>query len=398
MSKLYLFNKPNSNLTKDQKANIIHDINMTNFARMKLVLIIFIIVEILFILFNDIPYLINPSSNVIWNDSSFFILHLLILFISIIGLILIKILTKYDGNKFKNISRLLIPTLTILLLSLMAIINGLDQIKPGSMSSVFIANLIIFSAVIILRFPVNLPVYSIPFLTYLGGLIIYQHNSELLISNSINGLIFFLAVILISTRIYNHYYEEIAKNILLEEINFKLDYMSNHDPLTGLLNRRSFGIKVAEKMEVITETKELAALILLDVDYFKQINDKFGHPIGDIVLNEVSHILKEHIKTTDLVTRWGGEEFLIFLYQTSIDEAYTLANNIRLEIQNNVILADEFQIQITASFGISLLKDNFSNSFDTSYKAADSALYKAKNQGRNQVVIESQQQSYQLYN
>lgn len=389
MNKLYFFNKSNSNLTKDQKANIIQDINVTNFTRMKLLLIIFIIVEILFILFNDIPYLINPSSNVIWNDSKFFILHLLILFVSIIGLILIKISTKYDENKFKNIYKLLVPTLTSLLLSLIAIMNSFDQVKSGYISSVFIANLIIFSAVIMLRFPLNLPVYLIPFLTYLGGLVTFQHNSELLISNSINGLIFFLAVILISTGIYNYHWEEITKNIVLEEINLKLNYMSSHDPLTGLLNRRSFGIKVAEKMKIITETKELATLIWVDIDHFKHVNDKFGHPIGDIVLKEVSHILMKHIKTTDLVTRWGGEEFLIFLFQTSIDETYVLANKIRLAIQNKVILADEFQIQITASFGVSLLKDNFSDSFDTSYKAADAALYKAKNQGRNQVVIAS---------
>lgn len=389
MHKLYFFNKSNSNLTKDQKANIIQDINVTNFTRMKLLLIIFIIVEILFILFNDIPYLIDPSSNVIWNDSKFFILHLLILFVSIIGLILIKISTKYDENKFKNIYKLLVPTLTSLLLSLIAIMNSFDQVKSGYISSVFIANLIIFSAVIMLRFPLNLPVYLIPFLTYLGGLVTFQHNAELLISNSINGLIFFLAVILISTGIYNYHWEEITKNIVLEAINLNLNYMSSHDPLTGLLNRRSFGIKVAEKMKIITETKELATLIWVDIDHFKHVNDKFGHPIGDIVLKEVSHILMEHIKTTDLVTRWGGEEFLIFLFQTSIDETYVLANKIRLGIQNKVILADEFKIQITASFGVSLLKDNFSNSFDTSYKAADTALYKAKNQGRNQVVMAS---------
>ena len=110
-----------------------------------------------------------------------------------------------------------------------------------------------------------------------------------------------------------------------------------------------------EKMKIITETKELATLIWVDIDYFKHVNDKFGHPIGDIVLKEVSHILMKHIKTTDLVTRWGGEEFLIFLFQTSIDETYALANNIRLAIQNKIILADEFQIQITASFAVSLL-------------------------------------------
>ncbi len=390
MNKLYFFKKPNSNLTKEQNITVIHDINATNLSRMRLILIIFIIVEILFILFNDIPYLTNPSSAVVWNDNKYFILHLLTVFVSFIGFILIKILTKYDKNKSKLIRQSLIPVLTILILSFMAIIDSLDQAKLGHISSVFMADLIIFSTVTMLRFPLNLAVYSIPFLTYLGGLITFQHNTETLISNSINGFIFFLAIILVSTEIYNSHHEKITKNILLEEINFKLNYMSSHDPLTGLLNRRSFGTQVAEKMKIINGSKSLATLILIDIDHFKHLNDEFGHPIGDIVLKEASNIIMKHIKTTDLATRWGGEEFLIFLFQTSISEAYALAQNIRLEIQNKIIVADELEIQITASFGISLLKDNASNSFDISYKSADVALYKAKNHGRNQVVIASE--------
>ena len=387
MNKLYFLKKLNLNLTEDEKATVIHDINVTNFSRMKLILIIFIIVEILFILFNDIPYLINHSSNVIWNDSKYFILHSLNVLVSFIGIILIKLLTKYSNNKFRLMNKLLIPILTTLILSSMAIINALDQAKPGNVSSVFIANLIIFSAVIMLRFPLNLAVYSIPFWVYLSGLVIFQNDTHLLITNIINGFIFFLAIILISTEIYNSNYEKITQNIILRETNSKLNYISSHDPLTELLNRRSFSNQVSEKMRIIGESKKIATLILMDVDHFKHVNDEFGHPVGDIVLKEVSNIIRKHIKTTDLATRWGGEEFLIFLFQTSINEANTLAENIRLEIQNKVIEVDKFQIQITASFGISLLKDNFSNSFDTSFKAADVALYKAKNEGRNQIVI-----------
>ncbi|NRW25415.1 diguanylate cyclase (GGDEF)-like protein [Clostridium beijerinckii] len=142
-------------------------------------------------------------------------------------------------------------------------------------------------------------------------------------------------------------------------------------------------------MRIVGKTKKIATLILIDVDHFKHVNDKFGHAVGDMVLKEVSNIIIKHIKTTDLATRWGGEEFLIFLFESSINEAYVLAENIRQEIQNKVIVTDKFQIQITASFGISLLKDNFSKSFDTSFKSADVALYKAKNQGRNRIVIAS---------
>ncbi|NRW25416.1 hypothetical protein DFH70_004542 [Clostridium beijerinckii] len=247
MNKLYFLKKLDLNLTEDQKATVINDINVTNLERMKLILIIFIIVEILFILFNDIPYLINHSSNVIWNDSKYFILHSLNVIVSFVGLILIKVLTKYSKDKFRVMNKLLIPTLTILILSSMAMINALDQAKPGNVSSVFIANLIIFSSIIMLRAPLNLAVYSIPFLAYLSGLVIFQNDINLLVTNIINGLIFFLAIIIISTGIYNSNYEKIAQNIILREINTKLNYISSHDSLTKLLNRRSFSNHVSEK-------------------------------------------------------------------------------------------------------------------------------------------------------
>lgn len=381
--------KINYIVKKDKKSTVIKEINATNFARMKLVLIVFIMFELPFILFNDIPYMINPSSKVVWNHSGFLILHLLIVLVCSAGLILIEIFNKHEESRFKNIYKLLVPALTILLLSLIAVINGLDQLVHSNISSVFIANLIIFSGVILLGFPLNTVVYSIPFTIYLGGLTIFQQDAGLLISNAVNGLIFFVAVIIISTVIYDNHYERIVENMVLEETVLKLNYLSNHDPLTGLLNRRCFGEKVAEKMKIINETNKSSALILMDIDYFKHVNDNFGHPSGDIVLKEVGNILMKHIKKNDLATRWGGEEFLIFLSEVTIEEAYAAAETIRMIIQNNAIFADKYQINLTASFGVSLLQSNSSDAFDISYKAADAALYKAKNQGRNKVLIAS---------
>ncbi|MEL7648450.1 MAG: GGDEF domain-containing protein [Sedimentibacter sp.] len=382
-------NKLNYIIKKDKKDNIVREINATNFARMKLVLIVFLMVELLFILFNDVPYMINSSSEVVWNHNGFLVLHLLIAFVCSAGLILIETLNRHEKHRFENMRKFLIPVLTVLLLSLLAVINGLDQLLHSNISSVFIANLIIFSAVILLGFPLNTVVYSIPFIIYLGGLIIFQQDAGLLISNAVNGLIFLVAVIIISTVIYDNHYERMVENMVLEETILKLNYLSNHDPLTELLNRRCFGEKVTEKMKIINETSNSSALILMDVDYFKQVNDNFGHPSGDIVLKEVGNILMKHIKTNDLATRWGGEEFLIFLSEVTIKEAYEAADTIRMTIQNNAIFTDKFQINITASFGVSLLQGNSSNAFDISYKAADAALYQAKNQGRNIVVVAS---------
>lgn len=383
------FNKTSGFLTKKQEAAILYDIENINFKRMKLFLIILLIIEILFIVCVDIPNLRNSGICITWTDKRYFILHLLLLLVCSVGIILIKTFVKSDNGELKKIHKIIIPALTMIILILISIINGLDQIKIGHTSSVFIANMLIFGAVILIRFPVNLLVYFVPFSTFIGGLIVFQKNPALLNSNIINGTIFFIATIVISKFIYNSQFDQIYKNILLKEANQKLNYMSSHDPLTDLLNRRSFELLAKQKMETANQFEIDAVLVIMDIDHFKNINDKFGHPIGDMVLKEVSNILVENIKNTDLATRWGGEEFLILLLHTSINEAYILANKMRLEIENKIIAIDKFKVNITASFGLAQLEGNFPDSFDTSYKLADDALYQAKNQGRNQVVIAS---------
>ncbi|KZL90334.1 GGDEF domain-containing protein [Clostridium magnum] len=285
------FNKTSGFLTKKQEATILYDIENINFKRMKLFLIILLIIEILFIVCVDIPNLRNSGIYITWTDKRYFILHLLLLLVSSVGIILIKTFVKSDNGELKKIHKIIIPALTMIILILISIINGLDQIKIGHTSSVFIANMLIFGAVILIRFPVNLLVYLVPFSTFIEGLIVFQKKPALLNCNIINGTIFFIATIVISKFIYNSQFDQIYKNILLKEANQKLNYMSNHDPLTDLLNRRSFEILAKQKMETANQFKVDAVLVIMDIDHFKNINDKFGHPIGDMVLKEVSNIL-----------------------------------------------------------------------------------------------------------
>lgn len=381
---LFLNSKEDNYLTKEQEETITHDIEIINFKRMKLILIILLFIEILFIFLNDIPNLRNGGTNVTWNDKRYFVLHLLLLIIAFAGIKSIKILIKKDNGQMKKIYKFIVPGLTMAILVLISIINGLDQIKIGNTGSVFIANILICGSVLLIRFPMGLIIYSVPFCTFIAGLVIFQKDTALLVSNIINGSIFFAAVIIVSKVVYESHFIQMSRNILLEEVNRKLDYMSNHDPLTGLFNRRYFEIQAQEKMEMMSYD-EKAVLLIIDLDYFKNINDQFGHPIGDMVLKEISSILLENIKDTDLATRWGGEEFLILLFHTSIEEAYKLSDKIRAAIENKTIEIEKFKIHITASIGAAQLRGDFSESFEAAYESADQALYQAKKQGRNQV-------------
>lgn len=158
--------------------------------------------------------------------------------------------------------------------------------------------------------------------------------------------------------------------------------LSQTDPLTNLLNRRSFSEKVSE----LEKQQQQYAIIILDLDYFKSINDNYGHSIGDDTLKLVSQTLLEHIPHTDIVARYGGEEFIIALHNTHASKALVLAEKCRVAIENiQIYIDDAHTIQVTASFGIDFSSEY--QSLEQTIRNADDALYVSKQSGRNQIKI-----------
>jgi diguanylate cyclase (GGDEF)-like protein len=128
------------------------------------------------------------------------------------------------------------------------------------------------------------------------------------------------------------------------------------------------------------------AIVLLDLDYFKDINDKYGHDIGDIVLQQVAGILTENIHEEDIVGRFGGEEFIILTRGGQLAKAIDIAERCRKAIEKEVILLDtQRKISITASFGVAASINPFGITKEEIIRQADQALYLAKKNGRNQV-------------
>lgn len=162
-------------------------------------------------------------------------------------------------------------------------------------------------------------------------------------------------------------------------------YFANIDGLTGLNNRRCL-YELAEKEFLISKTNTSSiSVIMLDIDFFKQFNDTYGHDIGDIVLKNVASNIKKIIKEHDIVGRYGGEEFIIILPNTDLDEAVVSAENLRITIENMKInIKNQKQINCTISLGVASINPNFKN-IDELIKAADIMLYKAKENGRNMV-------------
>lgn len=159
--------------------------------------------------------------------------------------------------------------------------------------------------------------------------------------------------------------------------------LSQIDPLTNLFNRRS----INQCLEQLNDAHdERYALVLLDLDHFKHINDQYGHHKGDEALVQVSAILSQQLRGTDVVGRFGGEEFILILHHSNTEQAQQAAERCRLAIQHIQLMSDENQpIQITASFGIAVSKPDMRPQLLLSQ--ADKALYEAKAGGRNIVKI-----------
>jgi two-component system, cell cycle response regulator len=171
-----------------------------------------------------------------------------------------------------------------------------------------------------------------------------------------------------------------------------LKYLGLIDNLTGVNNRRFFEQRLKEETARVKRSQMSICCLFIDVDHFKQINDKHGHPVGDQVLRHVAHIIREQVRTIDIVARYGGEEFTVILLQTAENKAMEIAERIRDRLERQPYLKDNGEgISLTASIGISTLLpedclDDLKKSARLFVERADQALYHAKNSGRNKIT------------
>lgn len=263
-----------------------------------------------------------------------------------------------------------------------------DQRVTTSINAMMIA-FVGVPLVIILRPFVALTQYVAALLFFLVGVGWIQQNQNLLLTARVNamtaaGLGFTLALLQWRNQMQSLRQQERiqAQQRELEAKNRELTVLATHDSLTGLLNRAQFDREVAVVLSAMERTGSTACLVLLDVDYFKRINDTHGHPVGDQVLIEVAGLLSASLRPVDIVGRLGGEEFVILMPGLTLSEGVTAAERLRKLIGEEPFMIGGQPIRLAASFGVAALqagKDGLAHS----YRAADMALYQAKNEGRN---------------
>ena len=170
-----------------------------------------------------------------------------------------------------------------------------------------------------------------------------------------------------------------------QQASLKATYLANHDPLTELHNRRGFIDRARAAWSVAVRSERAMSIILLDLDHFKQINDTHGHDVGDQALVVCANLLASAGRAGDVVGRWGGEEFILLLPDTDLDQACAFAERLRLAMADQRIETAKGPIQVTASFGVAQ-REEFTQ-LESLIRHADQALYQAKRTGRNRVMV-----------
>ncbi|KAF8818673.1 PleD family two-component system response regulator [Rickettsia endosymbiont of Cardiosporidium cionae] len=186
----------------------------------------------------------------------------------------------------------------------------------------------------------------------------------------------------IRTQLRRKFYQDQLKQEINESFN-----LSTKDGLTGVFNRRYFDSYISSLIQDCKQLRANLSIIMIDIDDFKEVNDKYGHQSGDAILQQLISNIADNIRVTDLLARYGGEEFIIVLDQTLLDEAVKVADNIRNIISNTKFILPKDNIEISKTISIGIAQYRHQESLISFIDRADSALYQAKFLGKNRLIV-----------
>ncbi len=226
----------------------------------------------------------------------------------------------------------------------------------------------------------NLHTIKSKYIPELDIYLVIDANLEDFIKSTKSTLYISIFISLILTIIIILIIYHIVKRYITE-----LELLSNYDKLTGIANRGNFQELFQKQILRKKRNNQELALVFVDIDDFKAVNDDFGHDKGDIVLKSIAQILQKNIRQTDLIARWGGEEFIIVLVDSTLENSTLITKKLQLAIEQDSSLQKLLGRKITGSFGLTMLKE--SDSENSATIRADKAMYDAKNSGKNRVII-----------
>jgi diguanylate cyclase len=273
-----------------------------------------------------------------------------------------------------------------------AAIAAIDQLVTTSITPFLVGNLV---AALVLILPPARAVWI--YLAGLGGfawsIALVQDDPSVVVSNQVNGVTAAALGLGVTVLQWRSEVRDVEKSqhiasqqAELEARNVELDRLASHDPLTGLVNRRQFEVLAEHELGAARREGWPLSLIQLDVDDFKQVNDRFGHPAGDALLRELAVLLEGRLRGSDVLARWGGEEFLVLLPRTDLPGAAAIAEDLRRAVADTTFVGPE-EVAVTVSVGVAPIDAGRAAAIEAAYRDADRALYAAKAAGRDRVVL-----------
>jgi len=262
----------------------------------------------------------------------------------------------------------------------------------------FLLSCFICGAIFLIRPLASFIIFLFSYAVYYFCIPIYITDQQVLLSNRVNGVTAVGIGFFLSVMLWYYNYTNVTQKRRIKTQQKLLEQMAYYDPLTDLPNRRLLEVLVEREFASMKRYGHESVIIVLDIDDFKVINDTYGHQAGDTILKQLADLLKKNVRASDIVARFGGEEFIILMPRTSVEEGYNLAERLRKLIMEKGFTVGPNTVRITSSFGIGSLCDIKNQSLDAYYSLADKALYMAKQGGKNRVekasVIEGITEGY----
>lgn len=302
---------------------------------------------------------------------------------------LTRMLVFVPNSRFGKLLPLMVMGLGLVFVTGMAAVH--QWVAPNI--TPFVMGVLACSLAVVLRPLSSAWLFAGAYLLFVYAMGVTQLDPQALLSNRLSGLAAVVMAWALSFLLWRNFTTISLQKEQLEKANNELQTkqrelqrLTRLDGLTGLYNRSTF---VEVSRQELTRAQRQASnttILLLDLDFFKRVNDTWGHPAGDAVLKNVAFIANNTVRATDLVGRLGGEEFIILLPHTSLEAARVLAEKLRANMERHPTPWENGAIKTTISIGLASTSAAENRDFETLYTAADKALYQAKERGRNQVV------------
>ena len=292
--------------------------------------------------------------------------------LAIISYILIK-------RKTINFTAKILPLIGVSFLLLAGIATTvLDQLVITNITPI-IMTIAIVSLAFYLRPYMAVILFILTFIAFYFSIAITQDNPTELLSIRAN----FFSIIFIAIGLTYILWKSKVTSILYKK---QIEHLAYYDQMTLLYNRYSFQELLIKEKESIEKNNHSSCLIIMDLDNFKVINDKYGHPNGDKLIVNLARLLIDNLDKEYKISRWGGDEFLILLPETTLEQARIIAEKIRIIVSQYDLILNGDSIAITSSFGVLDLNTN-NIDLEKAYKKVDEALYLAKEKGKNRVEL-----------